>query len=202
MRPPPNPPSPHPIRAPQWLTLKPKDPVQVELEGSPVSYRAPGLPRSLLAELQWCAAGCHGAACMDGWGACSKAGAAGTAGWLGMHLVGCSAQLAAATSARHHLALPCQHPRPCRPQGVGLAAHHLPRPLPSALLPRPRAAAGAGLPASCNVYRVRAGHVTGVLGVHLRTHAAPCSRACCRRAWRPRAPPPAPPRRGPSARRP
>lgn len=50
-----------PARAPQWLTLKPKDPLQVELEGEPVSYRTPSLPRALLAELQWCAAAAAGA---------------------------------------------------------------------------------------------------------------------------------------------
>ena len=39
----------------QWLTLKPREPQRVELEGREVSHRAPGLPRALTAELQWCA---------------------------------------------------------------------------------------------------------------------------------------------------
>lgn len=37
----------------QWLSLKPKEPPQVELEGREVSHRAPGLPKALAAELQW-----------------------------------------------------------------------------------------------------------------------------------------------------
>lgn len=37
----------------QWLSLKPKEPPQVELEGQEVSHRTPGLPRALAAELQW-----------------------------------------------------------------------------------------------------------------------------------------------------
>ncbi|PRW61129.1 CGLD23 required for cyt b6 assembly [Chlorella sorokiniana] len=37
----------------QWLSLKPKEPPQVELEGEEVSHSAPGLPRALTAELQW-----------------------------------------------------------------------------------------------------------------------------------------------------
>ena len=37
----------------QWLTLKPKDPPQVQLEGEQVEFRTPGLPNALLAELQW-----------------------------------------------------------------------------------------------------------------------------------------------------
>ncbi len=37
----------------QWLSLKPKDPQQVELEGEQVAFYAPGLPKALLAELQW-----------------------------------------------------------------------------------------------------------------------------------------------------
>ena len=37
----------------QWLTLKPKDPPQVQLEGEQVEFRAPGLPKALQAELQW-----------------------------------------------------------------------------------------------------------------------------------------------------
>ena len=40
----------------QWVTLKPRDPVQVELEGEEVDWRAPGLPKALASELQWCAA--------------------------------------------------------------------------------------------------------------------------------------------------
>ena len=37
----------------QWLTLKPKDPPQVQLEGEQVEFRTPGLPKALQAELQW-----------------------------------------------------------------------------------------------------------------------------------------------------
>lgn len=37
----------------QWATLKPKDPPRVELEGQEVSFRAPGMPQALLAEMQW-----------------------------------------------------------------------------------------------------------------------------------------------------
>lgn len=37
----------------QWLSLRPKDPQRVELEGEPAAFYAPGLPRPLLAELQW-----------------------------------------------------------------------------------------------------------------------------------------------------
>ena len=37
----------------QWLSLKPKAPVQVMLEGGEVQFRAPGLSSALLAELQW-----------------------------------------------------------------------------------------------------------------------------------------------------
>ncbi|EFN56374.1 hypothetical protein CHLNCDRAFT_12757, partial [Chlorella variabilis] len=37
----------------QWVTLKPRDPVQVELEGEEVDWRAPGLPKALASELQW-----------------------------------------------------------------------------------------------------------------------------------------------------
>lgn len=37
----------------QWITLKPKDPTQVELEGEEVAYVAPGLPKALVAEMQW-----------------------------------------------------------------------------------------------------------------------------------------------------
>ena len=37
----------------QWLSLKPKAPVQVVLEGGEVQFRAPGLPSALLTELQW-----------------------------------------------------------------------------------------------------------------------------------------------------
>lgn len=37
----------------QWLSLRPKEPQRVELEGEPAAFYAPGLPRPLLAELQW-----------------------------------------------------------------------------------------------------------------------------------------------------
>lgn len=37
----------------QWLSLKPKEPPRVELEGQEVSHRVPGLPKALAAELQW-----------------------------------------------------------------------------------------------------------------------------------------------------
>lgn len=37
----------------QWATLKPRDPVRVELEGEEADWRAQGLPSKLTSELQW-----------------------------------------------------------------------------------------------------------------------------------------------------
>jgi hypothetical protein len=37
----------------QWLSLKPREPVAAQLEGEPVEWRAPGLPRALAQEMEW-----------------------------------------------------------------------------------------------------------------------------------------------------